>query len=87
MDPGRVLDGVRDWVDGTDENVVGCGRDGVGALEACDDNNLLSRDGCSNLCQVESGYVCTTVANGTVPVSVCREVAANQTIISGQVGF
>lgn len=36
-----------------------CG-DGVkdGSLEACDDGNLVSADGCDSLCQVEAGYSC-----------------------------
>jgi cysteine-rich repeat protein len=28
------------------------------AAEACDDGNVISRDGCSSSCQVEAGYTC-----------------------------
>lgn len=32
--------------------------DGVKLLdEECDDGNLMSRDGCSVLCKIESGYI------------------------------
>lgn len=47
-----------------------CG-DGVldtGLSEQCDDGNPGSGDGCSNLCQVESGWECTSVLFQT---SVC----------------
>jgi len=39
-----------------------CG-DGIldmGLGEQCDDNNIISGDGCSNICQVESGWECTS---------------------------
>jgi cysteine-rich repeat protein len=47
-----------------------CGDGHVDPSEACDDGNQLDADGCSSLCQVESGFSCATetVADG----SPCR---------------
>ena len=32
----------------------------TGGDEACDDGNVMAGDGCSDVCQVEDGYVCET---------------------------
>ncbi|PIO08651.1 hypothetical protein COU59_00840 [Candidatus Pacearchaeota archaeon CG10_big_fil_rev_8_21_14_0_10_34_12] len=36
-----------------------CGNSLIETGETCDDNNIVSGDGCSSTCQVESGYTCT----------------------------
>ena len=40
-----------------------CGDAVRGTVEACDDGNTADGDGCSGSCEIESGYVCTTVVN------------------------
>jgi len=58
-----------------------CG-DGVletGQGEQCDDGNFSSGDGCSNMCEVESGWECTSVPFQT---SVCTLIPLN---VGGQI--
>lgn len=53
--------------------IVTCG-DGLVLNENCDDGNVISGDGCSSTCQVETNYNCV---NGTVTTpSVCVYVGA-----------
>ena len=47
-----------------------CGLGTIGPDEACDDGNIFDGDGCSDLCQVESGYECFGAP------SVCYVIAA-----------
>ncbi|MFY2560737.1 DUF4215 domain-containing protein [Corallococcus terminator] len=48
-----------------------CG-DGVpGGDEACDDDNQLSGDGCSSVCQVEPGYTCTGAPSVCTDIDEC----------------
>ena len=57
-----------------------CG-DGIldtGFGEQCDDGNFNSGDGCSDMCQVESGWQCTSVPSQT---SECRMI----TLVGGQI--
>jgi len=44
-----------------------CGNSFKASYEACDDGNLSNGDGCSNVCAIEPGYTCTTIAN----ISAC----------------
>lgn len=51
---------------------VECG-DGIRSVgEECDDKNLMSGDGCSSLCRIESDYDCETPYNST---SSCTHVS------------
>jgi cysteine-rich repeat protein len=44
------------------------------ATELCDDGNIASGDGCSNVCATEPGYACTTASSGlTTCVEVCGD--------------
>ncbi len=38
--------------------VVACGDGQIAPTEACDDNNTLNGDGCSDMCVVEAGFQC-----------------------------
>ena len=42
-------------------------------LEACDDGNLMSGDGCSAACAVESGYACLG-GGPSVCVTLCSAI-------------
>lgn len=42
-----------------------CGDGMLLGTEACDDNNLVNGDGCSNTCSIEQGYYCTGISGGT----------------------
>ncbi|MBM4379543.1 MAG: Ig-like domain repeat protein, partial [Deltaproteobacteria bacterium] len=42
----------------------GCGNSVKASTEACDDGNLVDGDGCSSVCEVESGFSCTESAAG-----------------------
>jgi cysteine-rich repeat protein len=56
-----------------------CGDGAIEAgIETCDDGNTVLGDGCSDLCQVETGFVCT--GNPSVCASVQTEAEANDTI-------
>ena len=54
------------------EAAATCGNGTKAGAEACDDGNIVSGDGCSGSCTVESGYTCT----GTMP-SVCSTVCGD----------
>lgn len=41
-----------------------CGDSMIEGAEVCDDGNADASDGCSDLCQVESGYTCTEDGDG-----------------------
>ncbi len=51
-----------------------CGDGTVGAAEGCDDMNTTNGDGCSDICQLETGYVCTGAP------STCMIACGNGTI-------
>jgi cysteine-rich repeat protein len=38
-----------------------CGNGVLDPIEMCDDGNTLADDGCTRLCQIESGYACPVV--------------------------
>jgi len=47
-----------------------CGDAVRGTAEKCDDGNTVSGDGCSDVCEIESGYVCTTLVNAKSKCSI-----------------
>ena len=51
-----------------------CGDGVIEGAETCDDNNTASGDGCSDICQEESGWTCTGEP------SVCTEVCGDGVI-------
>src|SRR4051812_25205589 len=44
-----------------------CGNSKVDPGEDCDDGNMKSGDGCTDLCQLEPGYTCPTVGQACQP--------------------
>ena len=48
-----------------------CGNGIIEGIEACDDNNNVGGDGCSNTCQIEANYQCFGSP------SVCRPILVN----------
>lgn len=48
------------------------------AAEACDDGNTMSGDGCSAVCTIESGYMCTGEPSN------CVSTCANSTLDDGE---
>src|SRR4029077_585126 len=64
---------------GTEQNVT-CGNGTKAGAEGCDDGHIVSGDGCSGSCTVESGYSCV----GTTP-SVCSTVCGDG-IVAGSEG-
>lgn len=52
------------------ECVVACGDAIIGPGEECDDGNSAPMDGCSDLCEIEDGYVCFDQPSGG---SVCLD--------------
>lgn len=52
-----------------------CGNGQTEGGETCDDGNAVSGDGCSDLCQVESGFQCTGVPSVCVQTGVCGDGA------------
>ena len=51
------------------------------ASETCDDNNTISLDGCSNLCQIENGWTCVST---TMP-SVCTPKCGDGIFVQGEI--
>ncbi|NTX05785.1 DUF4215 domain-containing protein, partial [Myxococcus sp. CA040A] len=48
-----------------------CGDGVLGGVEACDDGNQLSGDGCSSVCQVETGYTCAGQPSVCTDIDEC----------------
>lgn len=48
--------------------VAGCGDGILDATEQCDDANQASEDGCSSMCQVETGWQCRKAGQHCVPI-------------------
>ncbi len=81
-DAGGVLRDCDAFDDGDDANGscnAECGDGLVHPEEACDDQNLVSGDGCSNICLAEFGFTCTGEP------SVCTPNCGNGTIDVGEV--
>lgn len=57
-----------------------CGDGQIAGIEACDDGDLTSGDGCSNSCTIELGYSCTGQPSVCTPDPVC----GNGTVESGE---
>lgn len=55
-----------------------CG-DGIKTIQECDDNNTVSGDGCSDVCEVEEGWTC--VGGSTTSKSQCFNVTPTGTTI------
>jgi cysteine-rich repeat protein len=51
---------------------------GTSRDEPCDDNNTANGDGCSNLCEIETGYAC-----GGAP-SMCAPVCGDGLVVGGE---
>lgn len=67
IDEGQECDSlVSSFCSSTCQNqLAGCGDGVLSGIEKCDDNNTKSGDGCSSLCQIESGYICSGGTNCT----------------------
>ena len=50
---------------------VQCGDKFLDTAEKCDDGNVIDGDGCSSRCQVEPGWTCDTIYNGTMVYTDC----------------
>ena len=50
---------ARVGIDFVGETEAVCGDGEEEFAEACDDTNMLSGDGCSDTCEIESGYICS----------------------------
>ena len=48
-----------------------CGDGVLSGTEACDDDNQLSGDGCSSVCEVEPGYTCTGAPSVCTDIDEC----------------
>ena len=55
----------------------------IESIEECDDGNTDFGDGCSNTCNVERGYICTT-ENGEPSVCEPDGLCGNGVIDSGE---
>jgi len=55
-----------------------CNNGVIDTGETCDDGNNTSGDGCSNVCQIESGWTCTGQP------SDCTQLCGNNTIDTGE---
>ncbi len=52
-----------------------CGSGYIDSGEQCDDGNTVSGDGCSAICQVETGYVCVREPSNCTVVEEGEDVA------------
>jgi cysteine-rich repeat protein len=57
-----------------------CGNGLRGVGEACDDGNLASGDGCSDVCDVEPGYACYELSSGP---SMCSATCGDGLVDTG----
>ncbi len=65
--------------DGVPNHLQTCGDGYKIVAEACDDGNTTTGDGCSDVCAVETGYVC----DGT-PRSVCETVCGDGVVAGAE---
>ncbi|MEM1333922.1 MAG: DUF4215 domain-containing protein, partial [Actinomycetota bacterium] len=56
-----------------DMTPIVCGDGIIEADEDCDDGNALAMDGCSDTCEVESGFICTGTGPSTCRAAVCGD--------------
>jgi fibro-slime domain-containing protein len=56
-----------------------CGDGRLSFGEYCDDGNMVSGDGCSSTCTLETGYTCPTAGQTCTLVSFCGDGALNGT--------
>jgi fibro-slime domain-containing protein len=71
---GRHAGGPDDGPDAPDVG-EGCGDGEVKGIEACDDGNAASGDGCSASCQVEPGYKCIVDNAPCLKIMYCGDSA------------
>ncbi len=57
-----------------------CGDGNVDPNEDCDDGDAIPGDGCSGVCQVETGWNC----NNSQPPSVCTEICGDSQIVGSE---
>lgn len=69
---GAALSSAELRAEVSSRNVQSCGDGMRHDLEACDDGNSDSGDGCSSDCEVEAGYVCGGSNFTAVSTDVCR---------------
>jgi fibro-slime domain-containing protein len=50
-----------------------CGNGKLDAGEACDDGNSIGGDGCSKICQIESGWICPNVGQACTRNAICGD--------------
>jgi len=62
----------------TQVSSAACGNATLETGEECDDGNTDDGDGCSKVCQVESGYTCPNVGMKCRPIVSCGDGAINQ---------
>jgi len=57
-----------------------CNGDGILTIggEQCDDGNLVSGDGCTDLCSIELGYECPT------PGVLCNPICGDGWVVTGK---
>lgn len=54
-----------------------CGNGIIEGIEQCDDNNTNSGDGCSNTCQLESGWACPIAGQ------ICHRTTCGDSLVEG----
>lgn len=68
-----VEQGTRPFRSACIQSIV-CGDGYISAGEACDDNNLAPRDGCTAACAVETGFACTSPdCTASVCTTICGD--------------
>jgi fibro-slime domain-containing protein len=70
---GNRTDGPPPPVDGIVINTANCGNGVLNAGEQCDDGNTVGGDGCTKICQIESGWSCPTAGQPCVRTEVCGD--------------
>jgi cysteine-rich repeat protein len=58
-----------------------CGNSFLDSSETCDDGDQTSSDGCSHLCQIETGYSCN---NSIMPATCSAAVCGNSLVETGE---
>ncbi len=69
---GWYVDDVRAY-SCSEEALPVCGDGMMGPGEMCDDGNTANGDGCSNSCQIETGYRCTSPMPGSNGMNVMND--------------
>ena len=80
--PGWVCDNTN-WATAASTCTQSCGNGLADAGEECDDGNIVSLDGCTSTCKLETGWTCTAaaIAPAAAAAGVCTTTCGDGIVV------